>query len=123
MGKIKSFRESGPRYPALRVVGLLCSLAGTILMVIGCLLLAFAGLYALAERGGPVAVPPQVVAGVSLLWSFAILFSGLQLIAIGGFLRLMIHVEENTRASAQALDRIRSRLEPNPDGIEAIFGP
>ena len=123
MGKINSFRESGPRYPALRVVAILCSVAGTILMVIGVGLLVLAGLYTIAERGGPVTVPPQVVAGVSLLWSFAILASGLQFIAVGGFLRLMIHVEENTRASAQALDRIRSRLEPNPDGIEAIFGP
>jgi hypothetical protein len=33
----------------------------------------------------------------------------------------MIHVEENTRASAQALDRIRSRLDANPEGVEPLF--
>jgi hypothetical protein len=65
----------------------------------------------------------QVAAGFSVLWSCGILFSGLQLLALGAFLRLMIHLEENTRASAQALDRIRSRLEANPAGVEPIFRP
>ena len=62
-----------------------------------------------------------MVGGISLFWSFGILFAGLQLIALGAFLRLMIHVEENTRASAQMLDRLRSRLEASPEGGEPMF--
>ena len=62
-----------------------------------------------------------VVAGFSLLWSFVILFSGLQLIALGAFFRPTIHMEENARASAQALERIRTRLDGTPKGDESIF--
>ena len=125
MHRITPFREPGPRYTALRVIGFLCTLIGTILLLIGVGLMLVAGLYALAASGGPVAVPPQmqILASFSLLWSFGILFSGLQLVALGGFLRLMIHVEENTRASAQALDRIRARLEANPEGVAPLFDP
>jgi hypothetical protein len=123
MGRIQSFREPGPRYPALRVIGFLCTLFGAILMAIGVGLMLLTGLYAIAARGAPVDFAPQmqVFAGFSLLWSFGILFSGLQLVALGGFLRLMIHVEENTRASAQALDRIHSRLEANPERVGPFF--
>jgi hypothetical protein len=125
MRRLTSFRAPGPRYPALRVIGFLCTLSGMILMAIGVGLMLLAGFHAFAARGGPVDVPPQVqvLAGFSLLWSFGILFSGLQLVALGGFLRLMIHVEENTRASAQALDRIRSRLEANREGVAPLFDP
>jgi len=133
--KITSFRVPGPRYPALRVIGFLCTLLGTILATIGAGLLIY-GLYVLAtvapalpSNPAPVAAPqpqvaaalPPVVAGFSLLWSFGILFSGLQLIALGAFLRLMIHLEENTRASAQMLDELRSRLEASPADTGAIF--
>jgi hypothetical protein len=133
--KITSFREPGPRYPALRVIGFLCTLLGTILAAIGAGLLIY-GLYALATTGpalpanpapaaGPqpqiIAVLPPLVAGFSLLWSFGILFSGLQLIALGAFLGLMIHLEENTRASAQMLDELRSRLEASPSDTGPTF--
>ena len=108
---------------------------GAILLPIGGLLLSY-GLYALATGDGAPApppdlppfpgpqirtVPPLLAGGFSLLWSFAILVSGFQLVALGAFFRLMIHVEENTRASAQMLDRIRSRLEASPVGGAAIF--
>jgi hypothetical protein len=56
-----------------------------------------------------------------VLWSFCILFSGLQLIILGAFCRLMIHLEENTRASAQMLDKLQSRLEGCPAETGAIF--
>jgi hypothetical protein len=135
MGKISSFREPGPRYTALRVIGFVCTLSGAILMAIGGSLLLL-GLYTLATNAGAVAPPPNpaqlpgpqavtvpwlLVGGFSLLWSLGILFSGMQLIALGAFLRLMIHLEENTRASAQALDSIRSRLEAIPEGVEPLF--
>jgi hypothetical protein len=37
---------------------------------------------------------------------------GIQSLAMGSFYRLAIHIEENTRATAQALDKIRSEVEP-----------
>jgi hypothetical protein len=135
MRKITSFHEPGTRYAALRVIGFLCTLTGAILLAIGgCLLLW--GLYILATVRGATALPPDpapfsgpqaaavfspMVAGFSLLWSLGILFSGMQLIALGTFFRLMIHLEENTRASAQILDKIRSRLESTREGVEPLF--
>jgi hypothetical protein len=134
MDKITSFRDSRPRYAALRAIGALCTTIGAILIAVGgCLLLW--GLHTLANNGWAMAPPNQVpfsdpqstrasfllLSGFSLLWSLVILLSGVQLIATGAFLRLMIHLEENTRASAQALDRIRSRLEANPEGVAPLF--
>ena len=103
MGKITSFRESGRRYTALRVIGFLSTLIGVILLAIGGCLLGYV-LYVLATGGVPAAAPPPNPspfpgtpgrqgpvpagrwAGFPLLWSFCILFSGLQLIALGGLL-------------------------------------
>ena len=50
MERIASFRESGRRYTALRVIGSLCTLIGAVLLLIGGLLLSY-GLYALAIGG------------------------------------------------------------------------
>lgn len=122
MARITSFRETGPRYPTLRVAGFFCALIGAIVMVVGLGLVTFIGLQAVAARGGPVDTSLQVAAGFYLLWAFGILFAGLQLIALAGFLRLMIHLEENTRATAQALDRIRSGLEARQAGAGPLFG-
>ena len=60
---------------------------------------------------------PWLSATVALFWSFGLLFAGLQTVAMGTLCRLMIHMEENTRATAQVLDQIRSRLE----GVEPLF--
>jgi hypothetical protein len=136
MDRITSFREPRKRYGTLRVIGFLCTLIGAILLIIGGALLV-SGLYVLATSGAAAPAPPPnpapfpgpqvttipspLIAGFSLLWSFGILFSGLQLIALGAFFRLMIHLEENTRASAQMLDGLRSRLEAAPDGAERLF--
>src|SRR5262249_21743837 len=56
-----------------------------------------------------------------LFWSFGFLLSGLQLIGLGGLFRLMIHLEENTRASAQFLDQIRSHMLSGRDADEPSF--
>jgi hypothetical protein len=136
MRRITSFQEIGERYTSLRVIGYLFTLIGSAMLGIGGLLLAF-GIYALAygttntpgQGAGLMAGPqvnvlpvlPWLSATVSLIWSFACLLSGLQFIALAVFLRLMIHLEENTRASAQILDKLRSRLEPNPEGVEPLF--
>jgi hypothetical protein len=136
MSKIHSFQQLGERYPSLRVIAFLFTLIGTMLIAGGSLLLAF-GLYALAA--GTTAAPPQVagpLAGpqvhvlplapwlsttVVLVWSFGLLVGGLQMIAMGSLCRLMIHLEENTRATAQVLDKIRSRLESSPEAVEPLF--
>ena len=75
--------------------------------------------------GGPpvnvLPMVPWVPVTVAFVWSVALLVSGLQMIALGTLCRLMIHLEENTRATAQVLDRIRSRLESSPEGVEPWF--
>ncbi len=134
MKAIHSYRGTGPRYPVLRLVGLLSSLLGTVLIVIGGGLLAYA-IHAVTTVGIPPHPPdsgpfpqarPQVLGflpldvGFLFFWSLAMLLSGLHWIALGAFLRLMIHLEENTRVSAQVLDRIRSRLAAGPEDA-AIF--
>jgi hypothetical protein len=83
MARIESFRESRPRYPTLRVIGFLCTLFGVILIGLGTGLIVLAGLQALAGAGGPLPAPLHVLAGFALLWSFGILFSGLQMVALG----------------------------------------
>jgi hypothetical protein len=141
MGKITSFRESGRRYTALRVIGFLFTLIGVLLLVIGGGLLGY-GVYVAASGGATAAAPlsnpegpfpgPQAIrapfpwtmpAGLLLLWSVGLLFGGLQQLALGAFFRLMIHMEENTRASAQMLDKLQSRLEAGPERGEALFRP
>ncbi len=136
MKKINSFHQSGERYPSLRVIASFFTVIGMVLMASGALLLAF-GINALARGTG--ATPPQggvIFAGpqenvlplapglsatVALVWSFPLLLSGLQVIAHGTLFRLMIHLEENTRATAQVLDKFRSRLESSPEGVESVF--
>ena len=52
---------------------------------------------------------------IVLIWSAGLLLAGLQHIALGTLCRLLIHLVENTRASAQSLDKIRTswiRAEP-----------
>jgi hypothetical protein len=45
----------------------------------------------------------------------------LQLVAGGALFRLLIHLEENTRASAQFLDKIRMRLESSGEGVKPFL--
>ena len=120
MSRIISFRETQPRYPVLRIAGLMCALFGSLLALAGIGLLAWAMLMGVADRGGPMGVPPFFA------WTFAvygvgILFGALQMFVVAGLLQLMIHLEENTRATAQAVETIRSRMEPKPEGAEPFF--
>ena len=136
MGKIISFYEFGERYKPLRIVGAFFTLIGAVLLAIGAVLLV-AGLYALvavtteaplpgmdqfAVRQVP-GLPFNVGLGgvLVLIWSIGLLLAGLQHIALGAFCRLLIHLEENTRASAQMLDKIRTRLESSGAGVEPLF--
>ncbi len=136
MGRIISFNEVGERYKPLRIVGAFFTLIGAVLLAIGAVLLVV-GLYALlsvttdaplpgagqfAAREVP-GLPFHVGLGgmLALVWSIGLLLAGLQHIALGALCRLLIHLEENTRASAQSLDKIRTRLESGREGIEPLF--
>ncbi len=136
MDRITSFNSSSVRYGSLRIIGSFFTPIGAVLLAIGTVLLAF-GLYALLA--GTTGEPPpgdapfaarqigvmSLGAGprgiLALFWSFALLVSGMQLVALGTVFRLLIDMEENTRASAQALDIIRMRLESTEGRVEPIF--
>jgi hypothetical protein len=127
MGRVTSQRETGERYTSLRLVGGLFTVLGALLISGSCLLLAF-GLFTL--RSGWTGPPPletelfaahsvsffgalgRIGGGLWILWSLAVFMSGLQFVAIGALIRLAIHLEENTRVSAQCLEQLRLRTEP-----------
>lgn len=132
MGKIASCYETGERYKSLRIVGGVFTFTGAILLLIGGLMFT-AALYALlADKVGapPVESGPLKIisapgssslstglhAGFFLFWSIAILFAGLESIAFGALIRLLIHMEENTRVSALALEKLRMSLEAKREG-------
>ena len=136
MERITSFYSSDRRYASLRVLGVVSMLLGAVLLAVGVLLLVY-GLYALAQGmlsvsvrgaaplaavpGNAVPLAPWLNGSLALLWSFFLLLLGLQNLGMGALFKLMIHLEENTRASAQFLDRIRSRVESSPEGVESMF--
>jgi hypothetical protein len=136
MDRITSFHQSGERYKSLRVLGALFTLIGAVLLAAGGLLLVF-GVYILlsgttgepspgagpfaTRQLGALSLATRLGGTVFLLWSFALLLSGLQLIAGAALFRLLIHLEENMRASAQSLDKIRMRLESRVGNVEPLF--
>ena len=136
MGRVDSYRETGERYPTLRIVGGIFRGLGAFLLAAGGLLLAF-GLHAVLM--GMTSGPPQVInpfaprpastfpfanglSGVIFIaWGVGLFVSGLQCLAPGAFLRLAIHVEENTRISAQRLDKLCVLSEPRGEEAGRIF--
>ena len=136
MGRVNSHREASERYIALRLVGGIFTVLGSLLLMGSCVFLAF-GLYTL--RSGwteptTTETVPFAAHSVSvfssygrfgsamwILWSLALLMSGLQSVAIGALIRLAIHVEENTRVSAQCLEQLRSRTEPAEQNAGPAF--
>jgi hypothetical protein len=136
MARITSHHESGERYFTLRIVAVVSTGVGVVLLAVGMMLLAFGLWGLLADTGSeppragvpsaarPVNIVP--LAGgrggvLALLWSLGFLVSGLQFLAMAGLCRLAIHVEENTRASAQCLEKIRLRLEPRGEDVGPLF--
>ena len=86
-----------------------------ILLAAGAVLLAFGLLGLLAGPGGDrevSAVFRGFGAIAALAWSLGVLAAGIQFVAAGSRCRLAIHVEENTRATAQCLEAIAARVEP-----------
>ncbi len=100
-------------------MGVIFTLSGIVLLAVGMILLTF-GLLSL--MGGMMSVPQFSIGGaLSALWSVGFLAAGLQFMAMGSLFRLAIHVEENTRATAQCLEKLLSRLEPKAENIGSIF--
>ncbi len=120
MARITSFRETQPRYPMLRIAGLICVLFGSLLALLGIGLLGWGLALALGATVGPIATPP-FFAGMCVLYGVGIEFGALQMFVVAGLLQLMIHLEENTRATAQAVETIRARMEPKPEGVQPFF--
>jgi len=136
MGRVTSYRAIDERYPTLRIISVICTAIGGILLVLGSALLAagFYGFLAGMTSGphggaGPIAVSPAkglplgygLVGSLSIVWSLGCLVSGLQFLGMGTLFRLAIHVEENTRAAAQCLEKIRTRLEPRDENVGPSF--
>jgi len=125
-----SFHGSEPRYGSLRIIATIFTLIGGLLLVLGSLLLGFTLYIALTATlttppvapggfGHPQMTPGPLAVGLSatltLLWSFGILLGGLQFVAAGALIRLMILLEANTRTTVQLLDHVRTRLEPTEE--------
>jgi hypothetical protein len=138
MGQITSHRKSATRYTALRFVGVIFTGLGAILLAAGGLFLVF-GLHALLSSSmdqppsgeGPflghqvknAPFPGGLGGALPILWASALLVSGLQFVAMGSLIRLVINVEENTRIAAQCLEKLRSRGDsPIEQHIGSLFG-
>lgn len=131
-----SIHESDKRHSTLRLVASICTFIGGLMLVLGPLLLASTlHLILTANSTSPSPVPrgfgPPQTAQVSLvarlgatftmLWSCGILLGGLQFLAAGGLIRLMIQLEENTRRTARLLERVRMRLGPAEESDGSMF--
>ena len=120
MVRIASYAEAGPRYGILRLCAVGCSLLGSLLLVLGVLLLGLAAFSVLAglQSGGPPGGGPVAWIGFGAIaffvWSIGLIGAGLQFVGLGALIRLMIHLEENTRASARFLARLAEP--PGPGG-------
>ncbi len=120
MARIMSFREPQPRYPMLRIAGLICVMFGAMLVLLGIGLLGWGLALALGATVGPIAAPP-FFGWMCVMYGVGIQFGALQMFVVAGLLQLMIHLEENTRTTAQAVETIRARMEPKPEGVEPFF--
>jgi hypothetical protein len=109
MARINSFRQVEERYPVLRFVASLFAGIGILLVVLGVFLLVV-GLWLYTQSvPGPLSAF-GVLAPVA--WSFGLFVGGIQFVMLGSVYWLAIHIEENTRITAQALDRLRIDSEP-----------
>lgn len=113
MPRIHSFREAGERYPVLRFAASGCTWLGFLLLSLGALLILVGVAALMTDLPRP--YHGAGTAGIAITWSIGLLFSGFQSLAMGSFFRLAIHVEENTRATAQALDKLREGLGQKPE--------
>jgi hypothetical protein len=136
MGRFSSHRATGGRSISLQIVGLMFTALGIVLLIGGFLLLAFGlnAMFAGPAGSSPGAALPGAAdvralgrfpsfleLPLSIYWSVALLVSGLQYLALGALCRLFVHLEENTRVSAQCLERLIARLEPVEQDAVTMF--
>jgi hypothetical protein len=136
MGRITSHNTSDARYHTLRIIGSIWTVIGGVLLIIGAVLLAL-GIHAIltgtasepAQGVDPFTARPVIViplinslgGALSVMWAVACLVSGLQFLAMGALCRVAIHVEENTRVTAQCLESFRARLDSSEETGRPIF--
>lgn len=119
MAKLCSYRESDERYPVLRfMVGLFVGL-GSFAFVIAVGLIGFGGLSLGAGLVDKNPLGPWAI--VVLVYGAGGFLLGLQFLVVSSLLRLAIHVEENTRISAQCLEKIRDSLAPREVSNAPLF--
>lgn len=136
MESLTSIYGADHRYHSLRIISAIFTLIGAALLLIGILLLAYSisALLTYETSTPPPGPEPfgahqrsvaSFVANLgpmfTLYAAFVFLVSGFQSVAFGALIRLAIQLEENTRASAQFLDKIRRRLESGGEAVEPIF--
>ena len=110
MAKLRSYRESDERYPVLRfMVGLFMGL-GTFAFVMAVGLIGFGGLSLGARLVDKNPFGPWSI--FMLIYGAGAFLLALQFLVVSSLLRLAIHVEENTRISAQCLEKIRDSFVP-----------
>ena len=124
MGKINSYRQTTERYGVLRFIGVIFTGLGAILLATGSVMLAFV-LLALPSFWMEWPVQRVIPGGLPValwgLWSLGLLIGGLQFLATGTLIRLVINLEENTRVSAQCLEQLRARDDPTEHHVGSYF--
>jgi hypothetical protein len=113
MPRISSFQKTEERYPSLRILSVIFGIIGTLLLIVAGLLFAFAILQYFEGRIAP--------ALALTCWAAGCGFASLQSFASAALFLLAIHVEENTRATAQAMERLRASMEPKPVDNVLVF--
>jgi hypothetical protein len=115
MSEIRSFRESGERHSFLRVLAGICRWFGMLLLVLS-LITLIVSVGILTQLAGNQSFTNLFVGSwVFGFWVIGLFAAGVQSIAVGSFFVLAIQVEENTRATAQALDRLTPTVDLKRD--------
>ena len=116
MARISSFRETRERYPLLRVFATIFSGFGFLLLTCAAALFAVGiGSFLIDHFQMPDVIGRGRFFGAATIWSLGLFAAGLQAVAFGSLLKLAVHVEENTRAIAQALDQLRPAVDLKAD--------
>jgi hypothetical protein len=74
-----------------------------------------------AMSGQAVPLVSGVGGVVALLWSLGFFVSGLKFVALAALFLVAIHVEENTRSTAQCLEKLRPYFKPREENVGPLF--
>lgn len=121
---IESFQNRHPRYLGLRVVRVFCYLFGILFLGLGLLSLVFGltGSLAAWDRAAALGREGDAALASLGLWLVGLFvavywMAALMWFALAGVIGVLIHVEENTRATAQYVARmaVQARLRDDFD--------